>query len=488
MQDNGDLEQVVSVSERRATRSLAGEALARAVAEARRYADVSAKTSPVRFAVLSAEPETLRVRATDLVRFFDAPLPAEGGSDQLSFAVAVEAKRLHEAAKFASGRVEVEIHERVEEVRIVLGMSAVCDKCGATEVFGRDLRPEGKRLADVRRILDKRCQRSTGNAKKYPYAPVPCGGTFVGERRSRRVGGAVRLVADGVAHAVPAFEAPSYSYPVPGTFVRVAAPSLRDLLAAVVDAASDDTTRSHLFAVRLSKDGARTRAVATDGHRLHVATLAVGADWIPSTVCLPKPAAEELLRAATAAARKQLPLEVACSERYMSWRLPGGGVASSVLPDLVFPPYEQVIPRSPDRTIEVDRDALAAKVESTGKAADETKTISLAVGTDMLTVSAKADGGVAFTARLAVRLKGPETWMPSSRATTGFYDNAFKRAKSSGGVLPFEIGFNSKYLADALRRMRPGPVRIGFNDPLDAACLRQEAGEDNLFVVMPSRL
>lgn len=56
----------------------------------------------------------------------------------------------------------------------------------------------------------------------------------------------------------------------------------------------------------------------------------------------------------------------------------------------------------------------------------------------------------------------------------------------SGG--PFEIGFNSRFLLDALRACECDEVIMKFNGPAAAAVISPVEGDDFLYLVMPMRL
>jgi DNA polymerase-3 subunit beta len=54
---------------------------------------------------------------------------------------------------------------------------------------------------------------------------------------------------------------------------------------------------------------------------------------------------------------------------------------------------------------------------------------------------------------------------------------------------PFKIGFNAKYIIDALSGLPSGTqLEIGFNDEVSPGVIRCEGDSDYLYVVMPMRL
>ena len=59
-------------------------------------------------------------------------------------------------------------------------------------------------------------------------------------------------------------------------------------------------------------------------------------------------------------------------------------------------------------------------------------------------------------------------------------------AKVDGG--PLEMGFNNRYLLDALRNSEGDEVRLQLNGPLSPRKVLPREGEDYLFLVLPVRL
>ena len=53
---------------------------------------------------------------------------------------------------------------------------------------------------------------------------------------------------------------------------------------------------------------------------------------------------------------------------------------------------------------------------------------------------------------------------------------------------PFEMGFNNRYLLDALRNTEGDEVRIQLNGPLSPMKIMPREGNAYLFLVLPVRL
>ncbi|MCZ6782194.1 MAG: DNA polymerase III subunit beta, partial [Proteobacteria bacterium] len=53
---------------------------------------------------------------------------------------------------------------------------------------------------------------------------------------------------------------------------------------------------------------------------------------------------------------------------------------------------------------------------------------------------------------------------------------------------PLEIGFNARYLLDALSAMRTKEIRLGFQDDLSPVQVLPAEDDETLAVVMPMRI
>lgn len=129
---------------------------------------------------------------------------------------------------------------------------------------------------------------------------------------------------------------------------------LRALLA-VIPAACRDLTREHIAGVGLEKDGGL--AIATDGHRMHLASL----PGAPSIATIPLAAAQAIARMIESAVGGPVKIRhtatdasFACGASKLRTPLVGAG----------FPPWRQVIPASNKHSLTVDSDAILGAIKT----------------------------------------------------------------------------------------------------------------------------
>lgn len=146
---------------------------------------------------------------------------------------------------------------------------------------------------------------------------------------------------------------------------EVSAITFKKLLDGAAYAASTDVTRFHLCGVLLDCKDGTARAVATDGHRL-VKMEAALPGFPDGTILIPATAVEDLKRACGRGVGRGK-LTVVLSDNFLIAQ-GVGGETSVQLSVARFPPYEQVIPRTCDVEVEIDRLALLASARGAGEA------------------------------------------------------------------------------------------------------------------------
>lgn len=233
---------------------------------------------------------------------------------------------------------------------------------------------------------------------------------------------------------------------------------LRDLLSKTVYAASTDETRPHLASVQLEAVGGRARMVATDGHRLSKSER----DWktgpeLSPPILIPRRAVLEIKRLIEGMDGN---VDIGVHQGHLFVRAKEA-VLSVKLTDAVFPPYEQVIPRDNDKIVLIQRMALLEALRRVSLvASDRTWAIKLEVSSE------------------EVRVTSDNPDIGEARETIdGEYQGA-----------PVAIGFNARYLVDALSEMNSEQVRVELAGDLDAAMFRPASTDDYIAVVMPMRI
>lgn len=254
--------------------------------------------------------------------------------------------------------------------------------------------------------------------------------------------------------------------------VEVPAGGLADLLDRTAFAMAVEDVRYYLNGLLLEFRPGEVRAVATDGHRLAVARMALdSASTDTRQVLIPRKGVQELTRLA-ASGEGMAKLELADNQVRATFALGGaaagegpdsGGVVrfSSKLIDARYPDYERVIPANLDKTLQVARrDFLEALQRVSILANERLRGVRLGLGKNRLLLQAQNQEHEQAEEVLDVEYEGPE----------------------------MAIGFNVTYLVDALQALRSDVARLGLSDPGGSTLI--DAPEDSMarYVVMPMRL
>ena len=246
----------------------------------------------------------------------------------------------------------------------------------------------------------------------------------------------------------------------------ITAGELRRLIDRTQFAISTDETRYYLNGIFLHVlgrgDGRQLRAVATDGHRLAYAEADApkGSEEMPGII-IPRKAIGEIHKLADDP-EAAMTFELSDSKIRLTV---GDLVLTSKLIDGTFPVYERVIPTGNDKRMLIDRDQLAQAVDrvatvSTGKG----RGIKFTLSRDRLVLNTGNSEGGSGIEELATEYAGPN----------------------------IEIGFNARYVLDALASVEPGPVLLRIGTPADPARFEPPASsaidERALIILMPMRV
>jgi DNA polymerase-3 subunit beta len=241
---------------------------------------------------------------------------------------------------------------------------------------------------------------------------------------------------------------------------------------------SSDDTRPHLAGTLFECDGTTVRMVTTDGHRLSKAEAAYQGDH-KFSILVPQKGIAELKRL----------LEDAKSERRAPAREKGadrselspdepatigiatvGGNAffrgqdvqlSVKLADEQFPPYAKVIPQSHSRRVVASRELLV----------DSLRRISL--------VASDKSGGVRLAlepGKLEIISENPDIGEGSEELDVDFVGEKVA------------IGFNARYLLEALSSMPDDEVVLELGGELDPGVIKPLSDSRFVGVIMPMRI
>ena len=139
----------------------------------------------------------------------------------------------------------------------------------------------------------------------------------------------------------------------------------------------------------------------------------------------------------------------------------GSVVLTSKLIDGTFPDYQRVIPTGNDKELTVDCQSFAQAVDRVSTISSERgRAVKLAI----------ADG------QLTLTVNNPDSGSATEELAVG-YDRD-----------PLEIGFNAKYLLDITNQLSGSDAVFMLADPGSPTLVRDTAGDDALYVLMPMRV
>jgi DNA polymerase III subunit beta len=246
---------------------------------------------------------------------------------------------------------------------------------------------------------------------------------------------------------------------VPGeaaAWVTMEAATLRAMLAQTSFAISHDESRYALNGVLFSLQGKEARLVATDGHRLAMATRMLPETTTVGTAIVPRKAIQEIARVLGAGEE----VEFTLADNQFVLRMPNFVLTARVI-EGQFPNYEQVLPKGHPRRLTIHRPSLIATLRRVSVMAEErTRPVKLVLTPGSLKVTA-------YNPELGEAEESVEVTYSGEEIT---------------------IGFNSRYLLDALAPLDADQIVFELKDGLSPGVVRSFEEEGYLCVIMPMRI
>jgi DNA polymerase-3 subunit beta len=256
----------------------------------------------------------------------------------------------------------------------------------------------------------------------------------------------------------------------PEDFPRLAAPEgatvalelpqkdLKGLLALVQYAMAQQDIRYYLNGLLMVVDAGELRVVATDGHRLAVATKAVAArDVGRQEVILPRKTIIELTKLLGDTAD---PVTIELSASQARFRFDGVLLASKLV-DGKFPDYQRVIPSAHTKQLQMSRQLLGQALQRAAiLTSDKFRGVRWVLGDGSLRISCTNTEQEEAQEELDVDYKGEA----------------------------LDIGFNVQYLLDVLNNLTVDAVQVSLGDANSSALITVPGRDDFKYVVMPMRI
>ncbi len=242
--------------------------------------------------------------------------------------------------------------------------------------------------------------------------------------------------------------------------ITVSQKDLRLLLGKTQFAMAAQDVRYYLNGLLLLLDGAYLRAVATDGHRLAYASMALPDGPVVdmrNEFILPRKTVLELNRLLL---DTDEPVRIELSANQIRFQF-GQITLISKLIDGKFPDYERVIPSSLKNTVVLHRtDLLQSMVRAAILTNEKFRGVRLVLSPGNLKII----------------------------AANSEQEEAHEEIEVTYNGDPIDVGFNVGYLLDVLNNSSAELVQWGFNDANSSSLLTIPGNEDFKYVVMPMRI
>lgn len=244
------------------------------------------------------------------------------------------------------------------------------------------------------------------------------------------------------------------------TFALTAA-TLREMIVKTAFCTSPDETRFALRGALFALGEGELRMVATDGHRLAFIRRACEvAGPGPTQVIVPRKALEEMRKNLEATQDESDKVMLSLLDQHLLFRK-GNIWLTTRLIDGQFPSYERVIPKGHPKHVVLPKQALLGTLRRVSVlAAEKSRPVRLQLAPGLLTVLSESS----------------EFGEARDELETDYQDEAVT------------VGFNARYLLDALGVLDDEQVRLEVKDAVSPGVLRPAADADNLYVIMPMRV
>jgi DNA polymerase III subunit beta len=232
---------------------------------------------------------------------------------------------------------------------------------------------------------------------------------------------------------------------------------LRGLLKSVEFAMAQQDIRYYLNGMLLVIDKGTLQAVATDGHRLGWASLAIAGDYQRQEVILPRKTVLELGKLMSDV---DDPVTIDILANQVRFAFANVELTSKVV-DGKFPDFNRVIPTGHAKRIELPRTELLAALQRAAILSNEKfRGVRLVLGAEQLKIICTNSEQEEAEEELEVAYKGEA----------------------------LDIGFNITYLLDVLQNMAVERVALAFGDANSSALVTVPDRDDYKYVVMPMRI
>ena len=232
---------------------------------------------------------------------------------------------------------------------------------------------------------------------------------------------------------------------------------MEDMISKTIFAVTPDELRRNLSGIYFEQDGSTLRLIATDGHRLSLAQRSdVGELSLAGNFLVPKKGVGELSKIL----RSYESVKMGCSGT--DFFTESDGVLLIVrLIEAEFPDYKQVIPETTKSSLSIVRVELLSAIRRVSLLSSEkTRSVKFSIEPGKLVLSSVSPEVGEAREEISITYDGD----------------------------PIEIGFNSKYVIEAIEQTDTDTLTIALTDELSPVVIKPEGDDSYLAVIMPMRV
>jgi DNA polymerase-3 subunit beta len=241
--------------------------------------------------------------------------------------------------------------------------------------------------------------------------------------------------------------------------IQVETKSLAEMIEKSIYAAGESDTRYTLNGILFHalKSGEVT-VVGTDGHRLACISKKISTQLKEEKkVIVPRKAAAEVIKFLD---RDTDQITIVIGKSHVMFKIDNIELLTRLI-EGTYPNYEQVIPSANENKIKINKGEFSKALRRVSVMSKEkSNAVKVDIGKELLTVSASNPDLGEAKDEMKVEYKGE----------------------------PVSLGFNAKYLLDALNSMTGENVVFELNDPLSPTLLKEEGSDAYKCVIMPMRI
>ena len=224
-------------------------------------------------------------------------------------------------------------------------------------------------------------------------------------------------------------------------------------------AISNEETRYNLNGIYMQYCDSSIKLVATDGHRLSIAT-STKIEGLQkfSPVIIPKKAVIEIRKIID---EVEGDINISISDNKVRFSNNNFALTSKLI-DAKFPSYEALIPQNNEIILDISKKNFNVAVDRVS------------------TITNEKFRGVRFVA------EGNKLSISSSSETGGIAKEEIAIQNSHRDK--FEIGFNARYILDVMSVIKGEDIQLTFKDPFAPAILQEKDNSNFQYIIMPMRV